>query len=342
MTQRRITYRKAINEALHEEMERDERVIILGEDIAGAPQSDDPAMLDAWGGILGVTAGLVGRFGKERVLDTPITESAIMGAAAGAAATGMRPIAELMFVGFAGVCLDQIGNQAAKLRYMFGGKAKVPMVIRTMIGAGMRAAAQHSNVNYSIFTHYPGLKSVVPSNPADAKGLLKAAIRDDDPVIYFENKVLYDMEGPVPDGDHVVPIGRGCVVREGTDVTVIALSRMVQMAIDAADALAAEGVSVEIVDPRSISPLDGDLIVESVKKTTRVIVVDEDNPRCSMATDIVALVATEAFHYLDAPPRMLTAPHTPVPFSPPMEDFYVPSADQIIAAVKDLVPAASR
>ena len=195
MPDRTISYREAINEAIVEEMERDKNVILLGEDVAGAPQSDDPAMLDAWGGVLGVTKGLVGRFGKERVLDTPITESAIIGAATGAAATGLRPIAELMFVSFAGVCLDQIVNQAAKLRYMFGGKIKVPLTIRTTIGAGAGAAAQHSDVNYSMFAHYPGLKCVVPSNPADAKGLLKAAIRDDDPVIVFENKMLYDIEG---------------------------------------------------------------------------------------------------------------------------------------------------
>ena len=339
MAERTISYRQAINEALCEEMERDERVIILGEDIAGAPQSDDPAMLDAWGGILGVTKGLVDRFGKERVLDTPITESAIMGAAIGAAATGLRPVAELMFVSFAGVCLDQIGNQAAKLRYMFGGKTHVPVVIRTMIGAGMCAAAHHSNVNYAILTHIPGLKCVVPSNPADAKGLLKAAIRDDDPVMYFENKVLYDVEGPVPDGDHVVEIGKGSVVREGSDVTVIALSRMVSVALEAAAALEGEGVSVEVVDPRSISPLDEALLLESVGKTSRVVVVDEDNPRCSMATDIVALIATKGFHYLDAPPRMVTAPHTPVPFSPPMERFYVPNADRVVSAAKELVGA---
>ena len=342
MAERRLTYRKAINEALREEMERDENVIIMGEDIAGAPQSDDPAMLDAWGGILGVTAGLVQQFGKERVLDTPITESAFIGAAAGAAATGLRPVAELMFVAFAGVCLDQIANQAAKLRYMFGGKTKVPMVIRTMIGAGMCAAGQHSNVNYSVFTHYPGLKCVVPSNPSDAKGLLKAAIRDDDPVIYFENKVLYDTEGPVPeDNDFIVPIGKGKVVREGNDATVVALSRMVSVALEAAQLLEAQGISVEVVDPRSISPLDEELLLASVKKTSRVVVVDEDNPRCSMATDIVALVASKAFHYLDAPPKMVTAPHTPVPFSPPMEAFYVPSADRIVSAVMEALPVAS-
>lgn len=339
MPDRIISYREAINEAIAEEMERDRNVILLGEDVAGAPQSDDPAMLDAWGGVLGVTKGLVGRFGKERVLDTPITESAIIGAATGAAATGLRPIAELMFVSFAGVCLDQIVNQAAKLRYMFGGKIKVPLTVRTTIGAGAGAAAQHSDVNYSMFAHYPGLKCVVPSNPADAKGLLKAAIRDDDPVIVFENKMLYDMKGPVPDGEHIVPLGKGRVVREGSDVTVIAFSRMVGVALEAAQELDNDGISVEVVDPRSISPLDEDLILKSVRKTGHVVVVDEDNPRCSMATDIVALVATKAFDYLNAPPQMITAPHTPVPFSPPLEQYYLPSKGRIASRIRELVSA---
>lgn len=338
MSERQITYRQAINEALREEMERDQKVILLGEDIAGAPQSEDPAMEDAWGGVLGVTKGLIGQFGKQRVLDTPISESAFIGAAVAAAATGMRPVAELMFVGFAGVCLDQIANQAAKLRYMFGGKAKVPLTIRTTIGAGMGAAAQHSNINYSILTHFPGLKCVAPATAADAKGLLKAAIRDDDPVIFFENKVLYDMKGPVPEGEHLVQLGKGRIVREGSDITVIALSRMVHLAIQAADELADKGISVEIVDPRSLSPLDENMIIASVQKTRHLFVVDEDNPRCSMATDIVSLVAGKAFDCLDAPPKMLTAPHTPVPFSPPLEQFYIPSVDQLVSAISDLKP----
>ena len=319
-------------------MERDETVIAIGEDIAGAPQSDDPSMEDAWGGLLGVTNGLVGKFGKSRVIDTPISESAIMGAATGAAATGLRPVAELMFVGFAGVCLDQIVNQAAKLRYMFGGKAKVPMVVRTTIGAGMGAAAQHSDINYSMFTHFAGLKCVAPATPADAKGLLKSAIRDDDPVIFFENKTLYDVKGPVPEGEHLVPLGKARIAREGNDVTIVAFSRMVHLALEAAEALNGEGVDVEVIDPRSLSPLDDETILESVRKTERLVVVDEDNPRCSMATDIIALVTTQAFDHLDAPPRMVTAPHTPVPFSPPMEQYYVPSVERIITAVREVVP----
>ena len=339
MAMREISYREAINEALHEEMERDETVIVMGEDIAGAPQSNDPAMEDAWGGVFGVTKGLVGKFGRRRVFDTPISEAAYVGTATGAAMTGLRPVAEVMFVSFTEVCFDQIVNQAAKLRYMFGGKAKVPLTIRTMIGAGMGAAAQHSDINYSLFVHFPGLKCVAPATPADAKGLLKAAIRDDDPVIFFENKMLYDTKGPVPDGDYVTPLGKGKVVREGSDVTLVALSRMVGIAQEAADVLATEGVSVEIVDPRSLSPLDENLILESVRKTERVVVADEDNPRCSMAADIIALIATQAFDYLDAPPRMVTAPHTPVPFSPPLEQFYIPNADQLVSAIRELIPA---
>ena len=338
MSEREITYREAINEAFVQEMQRDPNVIMLGEDIAGAPGRDDPDMLDAWGGVFGMTKGLVGKFGSQRMLDTPISESAFIGAAVGAAASGMRPVVELMFVGFCGVCLDQIVNQGAKLRYMFGGRAKVPVTIRTTIGAGLGAAAQHSDCLYSIFTHYPGLKCVLPATPADAKGLLAAAIRDDDPVIYFENKVLYETKGPVPEGEHVVEIGKANIVRQGADVTVVALSRMVNIALEAADILDKEGISIEIVDPRTISPLDEQTILNSVRKTERLVVVDEDHPRCSMATDIIALVATKAFEYLDAPARMVTPPHTPVPFSPVLEKFYVPDAQQIVKAVMAVVP----
>jgi pyruvate dehydrogenase E1 component beta subunit len=337
--QRIISYREAINEALAEEMERDENVILLGEDIAGGAQNDSPEMCDSWGGVLGVTKGLLGRFGKDRVLDTPISESAIIGAATGAAIAGLRPVPELMFVSFVGVCLDQIVYQAAKFRYMFGGKVKTPITIRTTIGAGIGAAAQHSDVLYSLFTHFPGLKCVVPSNPADAKGLLKSAIRDDDPVVFFENKVLYDTKGPVPDGEYLVPLGKGRIVREGSDATIVALSRMVDISIKAAETLAIDGIDVEIVDPRTISPLDEEIILKSVRKTGRLIVVDEDHPRCSMATDLVALITTKAFEYLDAAPVMVTPPHTPVPFSPPMEKFYVPSPARVVESVRQMMTA---
>jgi pyruvate dehydrogenase E1 component beta subunit len=331
---RTLSFREAINEGLSQEMERDSSVILMGEDVAGGATVPGFEQDDAWGGVLGVTKGLVQKFGRDRVLDTPISESGFIGAAVGAAATGMRPVAELMFVDFFGVCMDQIFNQGAKLRYMFGGKATVPMVIRTMIGAGFRAAGQHSGCHYSVFTHMPGLKTVVPSTPADAKGLLAAAIRDDDPVIFFEHKLLYDVQGEVPPGEHIVPLGKADVKREGDRVTVLAIGRMVSMALEAAETLASEGVSVEVVDPRTLSPLDEDTILSSVRKTRRLVVVDEDNPRCSMATDLVALATTQAFDDLDAPPQMVTSPHTPVPFAAVMEDFYIPSAARIAEAVR--------
>lgn len=339
MAARTLTFREAINEAIRLEMRRDPTVVLMGEDVAGGasiPHIEGKGE-EAWGGVLGVTKGLAKEFGRQRVLDTPISESAFIGAAVAAAATGLRPIAELMFVDFFGVCMDQIFNQGAKLRYMFGGKAQVPMVIRTMIGAGFRAAGQHSGCHYSVFTHMPGLKTVVPSTPYDAKGLLISAIRDPDPVIFFEHKLLYDMTGEVPEGEYTIPLGVADVKRPGRDVTVVAIARMVHFALEAAQRLAEEGIEVEVIDPRTLSPLDEETIVNSVKKTHRLIVVDEDNPRCSMATDIVAMVTQHAFEYLDAPPRMVTAPHTPVPFSPVLEDFYVPSPERIMATVKSTV-----
>lgn len=331
---RTLSFRDAINEALGQEMERDPRVVLMGEDVAGGATLPGFEREDAWGGVLGVTKGLVQRFGRDRVLDTPISESAFIGAAVGAAATGLRPVAELMFVDFFGVCMDQIFNQGAKLRYMFGGKAAVPLVIRTMIGAGFRAAGQHSGCHYSVFTHMPGLKCVVPSTPADAKGLLTAAIRDDDPIMFFEHKLLYDLQGEVPSGEHVIELGRADVKRPGDRVTVVAIGRMVHLSLEAAETIAAEGVEVEVVDPRTVSPLDEDTILGSVRKTRRLVVVDEDNPRCSLAADLVALVATQAFDDLDAPPQTVTAPHTPVPFSPPLEDFYVPTSTRIVDAIR--------
>ncbi len=333
MADRQLSYREAINEALRLEMRRDPTVVLMGEDVTGASQSADPAHLDAWGGVLGVTKGLVHEFGRERVRDTPITESAFVGAGVGAAATGLRPVVELMFIGFMGVCLDQITNQAAKMRYMFGGKAKIPLVIRTMIGAGFRAAAQHSDSIYSTFVHFPGLKVVAPATPADAKGLLAASIRDDDPVIFCEHKLLYDVKGPVPEGEWVVPLGRADVKREGKDVTVVAMSRMVSTALEAADQLAKDGIAAEVIDLRTLSPLDEDAVLASIRKTGRLVVVDEDNPRCSVAADIATLAATRALEYLNAPVQLVTAPHTPVPFSPALEDFYVPTPQRVVAAV---------
>jgi len=330
---RTISYREAINEALAQEMERDERVIVMGEDNAGGAGS--PGDEDAWGGVLGVTKGLYHRF-PGRVLDTPISESAFIGAAIGAATAGMRPVAELMFIDFMGVCFDQIFNQAAKFRYMFGGKALTPVVIRTMYGAGLRAAAQHSQALYPVFTHIPGLKVAVPSSPYEAKGLLTQAIRDDDPVIFCEHKALYDTTGEVPEEQYVIPFGEANVVRDGGDVTVVAIGRMVSVALAAADELAGAGVQCEVIDPRTTSPLDTDTILESVESTGRLVVVDESTPRCNLATDISATVAQQAFGALRAPIEMVTAPHTPVPFAGNLEDLYIPDAQRVVNAVKSV------
>ena len=337
MAERELSYREAINETLRQEMRRDPDVILMGEDIAGAPGRDDPEMVDAWGGVMKVTAGLIQEFGPERVRDTPITESGFVGAGVGAAATGLRPVVELMFIGFMGVTLDQITNQAAKMRYMFGGKAKIPLVIRTTIGAGFRAAAQHSDATYSTFVHFPGLKVVAPSTPYDAKGLLTASIRDDDPVIFCENKLLYDTKGPVPKESYTINLGEADVKRQGSDVTVVAISRMVSVSLQAAEELAKDGVEADVIDLRSLSPWDEETIVASLEKTGRLVVVDEDSPRCSMASDVAALAASRALQYLDAPVRMVTPPHTPVPFSPVLEDHYVPDANQVVAAVRSIV-----
>ncbi|MFT8597169.1 alpha-ketoacid dehydrogenase subunit beta [Acetobacter orientalis] len=330
------SFRQAINEALRQEMRRDPRVVLMGEDIAGG-QGGTSGVTDAWGGVLGVTKGLYTEFGPERVLDTPISEAAYIGAAAGAAATGLRPVAELMFVDFIGSCLDQVLNQAAKFRYMFGGKARTPMVIRAMYGAGFNAAAQHSQSLYPLFTHIPGLKVVIPSSPYEAKGLLIEAIRDDDPVIFLENKVMYDDEEDVPDEAYTIPFGEANLTREGQDVTIVAIGRMVGMANEAADRLEKQGITCTVIDPRTTSPLDEQTILECVAETGRLVVVDESSPRCNMACDISALVAEQAFHTLKAPIKRVVPPHTPVPFSTPLEKLYMPSAEKIEAAVKSLM-----
>ena len=329
------TYRQAINEAIAMEMRRDHRVIVMGEDNAGGAGS--PGEKDAWGGVLGVTKGLQPEIGPERVLDTPISESAFIGAAAGAAATGLRPVAELMFVDFMGVCFDQIFNQAAKFRYMFGGKAVTPLVVRTMYGAGFRAASQHSQCLYPIFTHIPGLKVVLPSSPYEAKGLLIQAIRDDDPVIFFEHKALYDETGEVPDESYTIPFGEANVTRDGGDVTIVGFGRMVNLANQAADELKREGIAATVIDPRTTSPLDTETILDSVAETGRLVVADEAHPRCSMAADIARLVAEEAFKHLKAPIKTVTAPHTPVPFSPALEDLYIPTSARIRDAARAIV-----
>ncbi|MBV9288388.1 MAG: alpha-ketoacid dehydrogenase subunit beta [Hyphomicrobiales bacterium] len=326
---RKISMKQAINEALDLEMKRDPTVIVMGEDIVGGAGA--PGEEDAWGGVLGVTKGLHAKY-PGRLLDTPLSESAYIGAAIGAATCGMRPVAELMFLDFAGVCFDQILNQAAKFKYMFGGKARTPVVIRAMVGAGFRAAAQHSQMLTPIFTHIPGLKVVCPSNAYDAKGLLIQAIRDDDPVIFCEHKNLYGHETDVPAEAYAIPFGEATVVREGKDVTIVSYGLTVQRALEAAEKLAKDRVQAEVVDLRTLSPIDWDTVIESVESTGRLVVVDEANPRCSIATDVAAHVAQEAFGALKAAPQMVTAPHTPVPFSPALEDLYIPASDAIAKA----------
>ncbi|KIU53534.1 MULTISPECIES: alpha-ketoacid dehydrogenase subunit beta [Pseudomonas] len=327
---RKISYQQAINEALAQEMRRDPTVFIIGEDVAGGAGA--PGENDAWGGVLGVTKGLYGQF-PGRVLDAPLSEIGYVGAAVGAATQGLRPVCELMFVDFAGCCLDQILNQAAKFRYMYGGKAVTPLVMRTMVGAGLRAAAQHSQMLTSLWTHIPGLKVVCPSSPYDAKGLLIQAIRDNDPVIFCEHKLLYSLQGEVPEEVYTVPFGEANFMRDGDDITLVTYGRMVHLAMEAAANLARQGIDCEVLDLRTTSPMDEDSILESVEKTGRLVVIDEANPRCSMATDISALVAQKAFGALKGPIEMVTAPHTPVPFSDALEDLYIPTAAKIEAAV---------
>lgn len=336
---RKISYQQAINEALAQEMRRDSSVFIMGEDVAGGAGA--PGENDAWGGVLGVTKGLYDQF-PGRVLDTPLSEIGYVGAAVGAATCGVRPVCELMFVDFAGCCLDQILNQAAKFRYMFGGKASTPLVIRTMVGAGLRAAAQHSQMLTSLWTHIPGLKVVCPSSPYDAKGLLIQAIRDNDPVIFCEHKLLYSMQGEVPEELYTVPFGEANFLRDGKDVTLVSYGRLVNTAMDAARNLAGRGIDCEVIDLRTTSPMDEDSILESVEKTGRLVVIDEANPRCSMATDISALVAQKAFGALKAPIEMVTAPHTPVPFSDSLEDLYIPDAAKIEQAVLNVIEWSKR
>lgn len=331
------TFREALHEGMLDEMRRDPTVVLLGEDISGGMGSGGEQ--DAWGGVLGATKGLMPEFGRGRVLDTPISESAFIGAAAGAAMTGLRPVAQLMFVDFFGVCGDQIINQMAKFRYMFGGKATTPCVIRTLYGAGTRAASQHSQCLYPIFTHIPGLKVVVPSSPYEAKGLMSQAIRDDDPVIFLEHKAMWNDKEEVPDEPYRIPFGQAKITREGGDVTIVAFGRMVGFANQAADELAKSGMHCTVIDPRTTSPLDSDSIIASVEKTGRLVVVDEAYPRCGMASDISAIVVENAFGALKAPIKRVTPPHSPVPFAPNLEDSYIPSSADIQAAVSFVMGA---
>jgi pyruvate dehydrogenase E1 component beta subunit len=329
------TMRDAINEALHQAMAADERVFVIGEDVAGGNGSG--GTVGCAGGVFGVTKGLYEKFGPLRCIDTPISESAIVGAAAGAALVGMRPVAEIMFADFIGVCMDQIVNQMGKFRYMFGGKTKCPAVIRFTTGGGFSAAAQHSQSMYQVMTAFPGLKIVVPSNAYDAKGLLLQAIAEDDPVLFFEPKALYQVACEVPDEMYTIPFGQAAMPREGDDVTVVAFGQMVGRAAQAIDALEKEtGISCDLIDPRTTSPLDEETILESIRATGRLVVVDESPPRCGLTADIAAMAAEKVFHSLKAPVRQVCAPHSPVPFAPELEAAYLPSVERIKAVIREV------
>ncbi len=327
-----LSYRDAVLQTIYAEMERDPNVVVLGEDVVGGMGTDGGP--EAIGGIWSTSTGLYAKFGKDRVIDTPISESAIVGAAAGLALAGKRPIAELMFADFIGVSMDQIWNQIGKFRYMFGGKTKCPAVIRMAYGAGYNAAAQHSQSVYSLLTALPGIKVVTPSTPADVKGLLTQAIRDDDPVMFMEHKALYGVTGEVPDGDYAIPFGHARLSRAGQDVTIVSLGMMVGFCDAAADALAKDGIGCDVIDLRTTSPIDEEAILDSVEVTGRLVVVDESSPRCSLAVDISALVAEKGFASLKAPPVLVTAPHSPIPFARELESAYLPSPAKIEAAVR--------
>jgi pyruvate/2-oxoglutarate/acetoin dehydrogenase E1 component len=321
---RELTFAQAIREALAEEMRRDATVCILGEDVAEA------------GTPFKVLSGLLEEFGKERVLDTPISEAGFTGLAVGAAMTGMRPVVDIMFGDFITLTMDQMVNQAAKVHYMSGGKWKVPMVMRTTLGATRRSAAQHSQSLHAWFCHVPGLKVVLPSTPYDAKGLLKAAIRDENPVVFFEDKMMYKLKGPVPEDDYTVPLGVADIKRAGEDITLVATSSMVQVALAAAALLDEIGISAEVVDPRTMWPLDEKTLVESVKKTSRAIVLDEGYERYGVTAELASVIAAGAFYDLDAPVKRMGAMHVPIPFSPPLEDVTVPTEQAVFDAARDL------
>jgi len=323
--ERQMFYAEALNDALRIEMLRDPKVIVLGEDIA------------EHGGAFQVTAGLLAEFGPDRIRQTPISEIGLVGTAVGAALTGLRPVAELMYIDFSGLAMDQIVNQAAQNRFMFGGQARVPLVVRTQGGSGRGNAAQHSKSLEAWFTHVAGLKVVMPATPADAKGLLAAAIRDDDPVMFIEHKLLYRTKGQVPTGEHLVPLGKADVKREGKDVTIVTWSREVLFSLEAAEKLADEGISAEVVDVRSLVPLDKETILSSVRKTRRLLVVHEAIKRGGYGGEIAALVAEEAFDDLDAPPRRLAGRETPIPYAQALELGVVPQVADIVSAARDLV-----
>jgi pyruvate dehydrogenase E1 component beta subunit len=321
-----ITYREALKEGLREEMKRDERVFIMGEDVG----------LN-WGGAFKVTKGLAEEFGEARVRDTPISENTIAGAAVGAAITGLIPVAEIMFGDLITLAMDQVCNQAAKMRYMFGGQTSVPLVLRSVFGGGKNIASHHSQSLESWFMHTPGLKIAVPAFASDVKGLIKTAIRDPDPVMFFEHKLVYDKKEEVPDGDYTIPFGQAKVRREGADVTVWGTFFMLHKALEVADELEKEGISVEVIDPRTLAPLDTKTLIESVKKTGRLVLVTEETKTGATTAEIAAIVQEEAFDWLDAPIKRVNAPDTPVPFSPPLEQYFIPDNKRIAEAIRGIV-----
>jgi pyruvate dehydrogenase E1 component beta subunit len=320
--ERQITFGQAIKEAIAEEMARDESVFVIGEDVAVA------------GSVFKVLVGLLEEFGPERVIDSPISEAGIAGIGVGAAITGMRPIVDIMFGDFTTLVMDQLVNQAAKTHYMSGGKLKVPMVLRTTLGASRRSAAQHSQSLHALFSHIPGLKVAVPATPYDAKGLMKSAIRDDNPVIIFEDKMLYQERGPVPEEEYTLPLGQADVKRTGEDITIVATSSMVYVALEAVDKLASVGISAELIDPRTTSPLDTETLIQSAKKTSRALVVDEGCRQYGVTGEIASVIADGAFYYLDSPVKRIGAMNVPVPFSPAMEDLTIPTADYVVETAK--------
>ncbi|WP_145519803.1 alpha-ketoacid dehydrogenase subunit beta [Staphylococcus warneri] len=334
---RKLTFMGAINEAIDQSMEKDDNVILIGTDVSGGANVEHIKDDDTFGGVFGVTKGLAKKYSRDRVIDTPIAEHITLSTAVGAAATGLQPIAELMFNDFIGFGLDPILNQGAKMRYMFGGKAKIPLVVRTVHGAGAGAAAQHSQSLYNMFAAIPGVKVVVPSNPYDAKGLLNAAIEDDNLVVFSEDKTLLGQKGEVPEEHYKVEIGKANVVREGSDLSIVAIGKMVAVALETADQLAESNVSVEVIDLRSVSPWDKDTVLNSVKKTGRLIVIDESNPQCNVAGDVASVIGDIGFDYLDGPIKKVTAPDTPVPFAANLEEAYIPNTDKVLDVASELI-----
>jgi len=323
--EREISFGEAVKEAIAEEMRLDPSVLLMGEDV-GAP-----------GGVFKILTGLYQEFGSDRVIDTPISEAGFTGLGVGAALTGMRPIVEIMFGDFITLAMDQIVNQAAKIRYMSGGQAQVPLTIRATLGAGRSSAAQHSQSLHAWTSHIPGLKVAIPSTPADAKGLIKTAVRDDNPVVVYEDKMMYAQKGRVPDGDYTIPFGQADVKREGSDVTLIATSSMVHVALEAAELLQAEGISAEVVDPRTMVPLDKETLVQSVCKTTRAAIIDEGYQSFGITGELASVVYEGAFDYLDAPIARIGAMDVPVPFSKPLEDATIPHEQDVVQAVKKMM-----